>query len=461
MKYLIIPLFFVFLSPKIYGQIYVVPSTQLPLLEIKDIKGITIQTIQLPEVVIWAISTKSGENIFAWTSDKIFRINVKTTKIETIRYQQIKDISKESDFVPFEHMEQYFKGEVSKDIISDKQTEYPDKLQFATNVTTNRQAMLTPLQFSTFSEDKLFLQEDITWMHHGTEDITMVTNDITRILVADFSTSQFYEYAQLKIQSPRSIGTNFNNTSMLLLASANGSIQFYDLASNEIKKTVWANVNNPNLKGKSPQLVTANIGGKFLVYTLNGKGNSIKDQWQYTAKFNIENNYQLEYETYYEGEKTNTKKNEYKKSVFWEYTYTEDRPKYSLLKLPEIDWDKRAFAIGKIKKKDRAAFEKKEKEWNEYKPKIDFSRDSVQDLNNQITVEWQKWDYKEHTHTYVFSDEALTDQLFYFKGVLTVHMNIEQHLVVSYFSGTTEVYNIHTKKLIKTSKKKPTSIDDF
>ena len=421
MKYLIISSFFLFFTSTVYGQIYVVPSQQLPLLEIKDSKGTTIQTIKLPEVVIWAVSSKSGKHVFAWTSNKIYRINIETTKIETIEYQQVKDIPKESDFVPFKHLEQYFKGEIIENSINEKKTEYPDEIQFVTNVVTNRQAMLTPLMYSIFSEDKIFLQEDVTWMHHGETDITMVTNDITRILVADFSKLELYEYAQLKIPSPRTIGTNFNNTNILLLASANGSIQFYNLAKNEIVKTVWANINNPKLQGRSPQLATANIGAQTMEYSLSGFGESIKDEWKYTAIFSTEGgNYLLEDETFYEAEKANTNKLQLKKSVVWEYTYKEDMPKYTPFSIPEIDWDRKPYTSGKIKKKDRAAFEKKEKEWNLYKTKIELSQDSIQNLNNKIFEKQLNWDSNAHTHTYVFSDEELINQIFYFKGVESI-----------------------------------------
>lgn len=442
-------------------ELMVLPSGQLPIIEVKtakynknngEIKTNLKKVLDVPEVVISASLSNDKQYVFAYSKSNVYRINIETNKTDQIPFKWIID-GDEKKVVSSFLLSKYFNS---------------SEMFFIETITTYSETNKS-------NSDPNNLPETLTFTGGATiKEINQKT-----LKKVDFNSKEIVYQSEFELHKPYIIDgispVPSLKSELLLIATANLELDntfkviIYNLKKNTILKTIHIDL-NPYLSentGYANFIFTTFTNSDILLKIsydskLDGEKDVERTKWAYEAIYSLENVDKPIKKSFKKGKAAEAHELTYpnQKSV-WKYNYSKPlRLEDHINKIELPDYPERPS--GKQKKKDRIEFEQKVNNWN-------VQIDSIKKLNETIiqkNLEIDKRNFKieEKRNDYyfieIYSDENLNNLVFKFKGAMNVRRIPENKILVEYYSGTQETYDLASKKLLKSTKKK-TLLDDF
>ncbi|OIQ40979.1 MAG: hypothetical protein BM563_02165 [Bacteroidetes bacterium MedPE-SWsnd-G1] len=407
-------------------------SGQLPIIEIKDFNGKLVKSIKLPEVVILASMSKDDKHVFALSSDKIYRIHIETNTIKTIENQFVLNLSQETNNGSLTALSG-FSG-MNRSVEN-------------TSTTPVKSGHTIKTEYANFPYGNLtnvYLYKRESWYETDSDfNLTLVENPTIKFFKADFENEQLIEIGVIKTKPPYIIGSEFGKTEILYILDS--SKQLKNVLLNSFTVNNLFEIENEDFQfiEKLEQNVITAFNG---ILTINNTdySNKIKKELKYDLSSN-----QLLNKIKLEGDAFNAVEYKFNNTSIWWYLKVPNEPKLEQLKYPDIPEIPENLHKRKVLNAHNLKMEK-------YK----IAKDSIDKLNQIKLDQFSELTEQLTTKLLVFKDSKLQNILFEFEPG-TLRLISETVISIEYQNGTTEEYDINTKKLLKTYKAKPTSIDKF
>jgi len=444
-KLYITVLVILFNSKSLLGQIQAFSSIELPLIEIKDEKtNRLIKTIKMDEPVTIINISQDQKYVFAHTPFVIYRVNIATGKFDQLALSLTYVYS--SNVKTLNSTAMLSTGSQSNDIEVAKretQTKVPIKTAYHSNPKYDLEAgfisQVTYLSYNNFSSSKIFFTVDQSFLG---------SNQSTNIYSVNFENDKIEKVVNI----------SFPSSGIVLK-------QCYDFTNRQIVYSVDSRgvVNAINLnKGVTNTLFTIDIpegfeNQKFFSILSRSPNelwatfysNSIELKKSVTLLYDKKNYTKIK-EIVREGDQLHVIPilfNE--KPVLWRYFKINSVPAPERIPLPNYPKQPEKY--------NKKAREQHALNIQQYEKQLD----SIRHINDTAILKHTNRDQSKNIIFLVFSNEELTDKIFEFAGAQSFELISETRLQVSFSDEKINVYDILTKKLIKSSRKKASSIDDF
>lgn len=419
-----------------FAQLKATASIGLPIIEIKDAKTQKlVKAIKIEEPVTIIHISEDQNFVFAHSPNYVYRVNISSLKIDKINLEILYSPMSEEQSTT-SGIEGVL-GNNSEPKESKNQKRKTNKRFYHSNpLNVNKTGFLSTLNYLSginFSSEDIFFNVKQSWMDQDTYE--HIYKDIVPIYSLNFETRKIEEVINLKYMG---------NAPFLLCRDETLSHNLYFINNKGV-------VNSMNLKLKQikslftidkPIEFKDEMG--FLYLKDNQFGVIFLDmvrRIKITQSYD-KTSFKKTKEITLEGDGINAIPIKFNNRILWYYVKAISIPAPIFIEAPE-------YPIYKRGKKYNLEVEN----WNKI-------NDSISILNKAKML---KWSEKPTTYikSIVFSDEELLNKKFEFSNVSLIELVAEDILSVTYDNQVVEQYNITTKELIKTTRKKATNIDDF
>jgi len=445
-KTTIVLLTFFLSSNNVFAQFIANASSTLPLIEIRDEKSNQLQkAIKMDELVNIINVSEDNNYVFAHSNDFVYRVNITSEKIEKIEVPKIYQPVTEN--LIRSHSTSLNKGKSNK------------TFYHSNELHEGNQGYVSIVYFlgdNIFNSSSLFFYTKQMWSDNNKKKFT--TNQTTAFYKIDFKTmniSKHYEIETINkygAMDAVAVTSNKLNKQLLYCLDYSGQLTLLNLASKKAFNIFRIEIPEEFNLNINTRITLADHDSVFHVTITNSK----------IMKGLILNYDKVSFrktkEIFREGDSIYTRVSNFKNSSIWYYV----KSPFRFATLPQsIPYPSYPVYPAKRRRKLIKAYEIEVEQYHK-------KADSISKLNAQYLIEWKEKIAGPQSKVWlVFSDEELSNQIFNFKGISTsatyvgIELISETVLRVTYHDSTVEEYDIQTKKLLKTSKKKPTSIDDF
>jgi hypothetical protein len=451
LRFTLLIIFSLITSNLVFSQINAIASSTMPLIEIQNSKtNKLLKTIKTEEPVFIINISEDNKYVFAHSQHFVYRINIETEQTEKIEfalsYSPTMEVEQETSLMSRTKLtENGVKVESNKYKLKEGKS---NKIFYHSNELhqneNNYNSRIVFLRYNNASSTDVFFYISQSWMN---ESYKLVYESNKPFYKFNFKTLKVENLFQLDLDISYGFalqrGLDKSDKSIFYTIDLLGTVKSINVVKQSVSDLFQVSIPPEfNRENTFTNILGRNDYFYVAVVNLMLKKAIIRHYDKRTFKKTKE--------ITREGDAVNTIESRFDENhSIWYYSST---IQYNLPSLPVMP--KQPTLPTKYKGKSKLEYDQKVEDWTR----------KCDSINNQYAKDNLKYieSLQNPKTTYsIFSDEELTNQIFQFSNASMIQLISADVLRVTYTNQKVEEYNITTKELIKTTRKKATSIDDF